>query len=292
MAAFDAALTEVARRTEAALNDLLPPSSSGRVAEAMRYAVLSGGKRLRAFLVIEGARLFNVPQLQADRAAAAIECIHAYSLVHDDLPAMDDDDLRRGVPTVHRVWDDATAILAGDALQAEAFAILASTRTTPDASVRLKLIGNLAHASGVHGMVGGQDLDLQAGLYDGDLSLDAITELQEKKTGALIKWAAEAGPILGKSDIAPMTAYAQAVGLAFQIQDDVLDVIGDAHAAGKALRKDGDAGKATFVSHLGLDAARNAARALVDDACDALAPYHSAADRLRECAKFIVERDR
>lgn len=246
---------------------------------------------MRAFLVIEGARLFNVPELQADRAAAAIECMHAYSLVHDDLPAMDDDDLRRGVPTVHKVWDDATAILAGDALQAQAFTILSSTRTTPDANVRLKLIASLAEASGVNGMVGGQDLDLLAGQSAGALSLDAITELQEKKTGALILWSAEAGPILGKSDTAPLRAYAQAIGLAFQIQDDVLDVIGDVDNTGKALRKDEQAGKATFVSHLGLDAARKAAQTLVDDACDALSPYHSAADRLRDCARFIITRD-
>ena len=292
MSAFDAALADTARRVEASLDALLPPPESSRVADAMRYAALSGGKRLRAFLVIEGARLFNVPDLQSDRSAAAIECIHAYSLVHDDLPAMDDDDLRRGLPTLHRAWDEATAILAGDALQAEAFAILADTRSAPDPAIRLKLIANLARASGARGMVGGQDLDLQAETQPGEMSLDAITELQEKKTGALIQWAAEAGPILGKSDMAPMTAYAQAIGLAFQIQDDVLDVVGDAEAAGKALRKDGAAGKATFVSHLGLDAARKAAKALVDDACDALAPYHSAADRLRDCARFIIERDR
>ncbi len=292
MEKFDAALAEAARRVERTLDGLLPPASDSRVAEAMRYAVLSGGKRLRAFLVIEGARLFNVPEVQADRAAAAIECIHAYSLVHDDLPAMDDDDLRRGIPTVHKAWDDATAILAGDGLQAEAFSILADTRTMPEAPIRLRLIANLARAAGARGMVGGQDLDLLAEQYTQAMSLDAITELQEKKTGALILWAAEAGPILGKSEIAPMTSFAQAIGLAFQIQDDVLDVIGDAKTAGKALRKDDGAGKATFVSHLGLDAAQKAARALVEDACDALAPYHSAADRLRDCAYFIIERDR
>lgn len=292
MDAFADALAQTARRVEACLDDVLPPAESGRVADAMRYATLSGGKRLRAFLVIEGARLFNVPEVQADRAAAAIECIHAYSLIHDDLPAMDDDDLRRGLPTVHKAWDEATAVLAGDALQAEAFAILAHSRTAPDATIRLKLIGRMAFAAGARGMVGGQDLDLIAEASGGALDLDGITELQEKKTGALIQWAAEAGPILGKSDVAPLTAYAQAIGLAFQIQDDVLDVTGDPAQTGKAVGKDGAAGKATFVSHLGLEAAQRAARALVEDACDALAPYHSAADRLRDCARFVIERDR
>ena len=292
MTEFETALADAAQRVEATLDALLPPQEDSRVGDAMRYAVLSGGKRLRAFLVIEGARLFNVPAVQANRAAAAIECIHAYSLVHDDLPAMDDDDLRRGIPTVHKAWDEATAILAGDGLQTEAFAILADSRSAPDMTIRLRLIANLARASGARGMVGGQDLDLAAEAHGGDLSLDAITEMQEKKTGALIQWAAEAGPILGKSEIAPMTAYAQAIGLAFQIQDDVLDVIGDPETAGKALRKDGSAGKATFVSHLGLQAAQNAAKALVDDACDALAPYQKAADRLRDCARYIIERDK
>lgn len=290
MTDFADALGDAARRVEACLDEVLPGAETGRVAEAMRYAVLSGGKRLRAFLVIEGARLFNVPPVQADRAAAAIECMHAYSLVHDDLPAMDDDDLRRGKPTVHKMWDEATAILAGDGLQAEAFTILSQPRTAPDPKIRLRLIAAMAEAAGQRGMVGGQDLDLLAEA-GGDLTLDAITACQEKKTGALILWSAQAGAILGKSDPAPLTAFAQAIGLAFQIHDDVLDVVGDQDRAGKALRKDGSAGKATFVSHLGLDAAQRAARTLVNDACTSLDPYHSAADRLRACARYIISRD-
>lgn len=290
--AFRDALAQAADRVEAALAQLLPPARDGDVvAQAMHHAALAGGKRLRAFLVIEGARLFNVPDVQADRAAAAIECIHAYSLVHDDLPCMDDDDLRRGAPTVHKKWDEATAVLAGDALQTIAFEIMAHPRTTPDANIRLKLIARLAEASGHGGMVGGQALDIAAEDADTPLTLEEITELQSKKTGALIRWAAETGPMLGKSDVSPMTTFAKNIGLAFQIQDDILDVVGDAKIAGKRLRKDKNAGKATFVSIMGLDAARQAAKVLVDDACDTLAAYHSAADNLRACARYIIERD-
>jgi len=198
---FDAALADAASRVEACLDEMLPQASDGPVAEAMRHATLNGGKRLRAFLVIEGARLFNVPEIQADRTAAAIECMHAYSLVHDDLPCMDDDDLRRGNPTVHKKWDEATAVLAGDALQTLAFEIMAHPRTTPDVAIRLKLIARLAETSGFNGMVGGQALDIAAEDAKVPLTLEEITALQSKKTGALISWAAEAGPTLGKSDI-------------------------------------------------------------------------------------------
>ena len=289
---FREALSDAASRVEACLNDMLPPETEGPVAKAMRHATLAGGKRLRAFLVIEGARLFNVPEMQADRSAAAIECIHAYSLVHDDLPCMDDDDLRRGEPTVHRKWDEATAVLAGDALQTLAFEIMAHPRTAPDPSIRLKLISRLAETAGFGGMVGGQALDIAAEDAKVPLTLEEITALQSKKTGALIAWAAEAGPTLGKSDISPFSKYAQNIGLAFQIQDDILDVVGDAKTTGKRVGKDEDAGKATFVSIMGLDAAQKAAEVLVEDACSTLESYHSAADNLKACARFIIERDK
>ena len=291
-ATFDAALTEAARRSESCLNTILPADGQSRLGDAMRYGVLNGGKRLRAFLVIEGARLFRVPEIQADRAAAAIECLHAYSLIHDDLPAMDDDDLRRGVPTVHKAWDEATAILAGDALQTLAFETLAHTRTAPDPTIRVKLIAALAEAAGADGMVGGQDMDLAAEAAKTPLSLDDISELQDKKTGALIRWAAKAGAILGKSDTAPLGHFATNIGLAFQIQDDILDVTGDAKIAGKRLRKDKNAGKATFVSHLGLGTARDMAAALVEEAVSALSPYGSDADHLRDCARYIISREK
>ena len=291
-AAFQEALKTAASRVTTCLESVLPPKSDGRVAEAMRYAALSGGKRLRAFLVLEGAALFNVPPQQADRAAAAVECVHAYSLVHDDLPAMDDDDLRRGNPTVHKKWDDATGILAGDGLLTHAFEVLAHPRTAPDPNIRLKLIARLSEAAGSKGMVGGQDLDLAAEAAEKPLSLDAITELQQKKTGALILWAAEAGAVLGKSDSAPLMRYAANVGLAYQIQDDILDIVGDQKIAGKRLRKDKNAGKATFVSILGLGAAKEMAAELIDEACETLAPYHAAAANLQACARYVIERDR
>ncbi len=291
-AGFDEALAQAASRVETCLDELLPAKEEGPVAEAMRHATLNGGKRLRAFLVIESARLFNVPQVQALRAAAAIECMHAYSLVHDDLPCMDDDDMRRGNPTVHKKWDEATAVLAGDALQALAFEIMAHPRTTPDASIRLKLIARLAETAGFNGMVGGQALDIAAEDAKVPLTLEEITALQSKKTGALISWAAEAGPTLGKSDISPLTKYAQNIGLAFQIQDDILDVIGDSKKTGKRVGKDEGAGKATFVSIMGLEGAKQAATTLVEDACSALGSYHSAANNLISCAHFIVQREK
>ena len=287
---FAQALSEAAERVEAALDALLPRTEEGRVAEAMRYAALSGGKRLRAFLVMEGAGMFNVADHQADRAAAAIECIHAYSLIHDDLPAMDDDDLRRGLPTVHRKWDEATAVLAGDGLQAEAFAILAHPRTAQDATIRARLVQRLAEAAGARGMVGGQDLDLLAEQTRSQPDVEAITDLQRKKTGALITWSAEAGAIMGKSDPDPMIAYSDNIGLAFQIRDDILDVTGNAEETGKAVGKDAAAGKATFVSLLGLEQATALCAGLADAACDALAPYGANANRLKALAQFVVER--
>ena len=260
------------------------------VVEGMRYAT-RGGKRLRGFLVIESAALFGVPEARAIGAAAAIEALHAYSLVHDDLPCMDDDDLRRGQPTVHRKWDEATAVLVGDALQTFAFTLLAEEDTHPDAAVRIRLVATLAEAAGARGMVLGQAQDIAAETSPAPLTLAEITALQANKTGALIRWSAEAGAILGGADPLPLRRYATALGLAFQIADDILDVEGDAGRAGKTLRKDADAGKATFVSLLGLPEAKARAGALAAEAENALAPYGEKAETLREAARFVISRD-
>ena len=256
----------------------------------MRYTC-SGGKRLRGFLVLESAALCDIPAGQAVHAACAIEALHAYSLVHDDLPAMDDDDLRRGQPTVHVKWDEATGILVGDALQTMAFQILADQRTHLQSSVRVDLIASLASASGAQGMVLGQALDIKAESADTPLTLPEITRLQAGKTGALIEWSATAGARLAKQDISHLSTYSSAIGLAFQIADDILDVEGDAAKAGKRLQKDADAGKATFVSLLGLEPARTRAHQLVDEAEAALAPYGEKAQTLRDLARYIVTRD-
>lgn len=259
------------------------------VVAAMRHAV-TGGKGLRGYLVLESARLHGVGEEAALWPACAIEAMHAYSLVHDDLPAMDDDNLRRGQPTVHVKWDEATAILAGDALQALAFECAAHEDAGP-AEARAALALTLARAAGARGMVLGQALDMAAETADTPLNLASITRLQRGKTGALIEWAASAGARMAGADPAPLMAYAAALGLAFQIADDILDVEGDADAAGKRLRKDGEAGKATFVSLLGLDGARARARELVAEATAALEPYGAAADPLREAAEFVIARN-
>jgi farnesyl diphosphate synthase len=287
---FRALLASHASRAEETLAAVLPPEDAP-LGAATRYAALSGGKRLRAFLAIESAALFHAPPAQALRAAAAVECLHAYSLVHDDLPCMDDDAVRRGRPTVHVRWDEATAVLVGDGLQTLAFEILAAPQSGMDPRVQIRLITRLAQAAGVSGMVGGQALDIAAERAPEPLDLAAISGLQALKTGALIGWAAESGAILGRSDPEPMRRYAGDLGLAFQIQDDVLDVSGDPDAAGKRLRKDEAAGKATFVSLLGLDGARQKARDLVSSACDTLGPYGSAAETLRQAAHFVIARD-
>lgn len=261
------------------------------VVQAMRWAC-TGGKGLRGFLVTESAHLHGIPLSGAVQAGAAIEALHAYSLVHDDLPCMDDDALRRGRPTVHVKWDSATAVLAGDALQSLAFDLLSAPSCHRDAEVRVDLLSSLAHAAGARGMVLGQALDIAAETAGAPLTLGDITRLQAGKTGALIRWSAEAGARLARADTAPLGAYADALGLAFQIADDLLDVTGDAGVAGKKLGKDAAAGKATFVSLLGVDGARERARELVDVACDALSPYGAAAENLRDCARFVVERNR
>ncbi len=254
----------------------------GPVPEAMRYAV-RGGKALRGFLVLESARLHGV-SMQCDPAVAAIEALHAYSLIHDDLPCMDDDDLRRGQPTVHKRWGDATAVLAGDALQALAFEMLADV---PNPAVMMQ---TLAAASGVRGMVGGQAADIAAETAEIPLSLDQITALQAGKTGALITWSACAGPRMAGADSAAMRVYGDALGLAFQIADDVLDIEGDAAEVGKAVGKDAAAGKATFVSLLGLEGAKNRAAELVAQACDALSGYGGDAEALKDAARFVIAR--
>lgn len=278
-----AAQVAVQARLDAALAD----RADVPVVHAMRYA-LQGGKRLRAFLVLESAALHGIAEGGALSAAAAVEALHAYSLVHDDLPCMDDDDLRRGQPTVHVKWDEATAVLAGDALQTLSFELCCDPALGRN---RVELIAALAQASGAGGMVLGQALDIAAETAPQPLTLDQITALQAGKTGALISFAAEAGAILSGADRGPLAAYARALGLAFQIADDILDVEGDPAKAGKRLGKDAQAGKATFVSLLGLEGARARARALVAEAEAALAPYGAAAGNLAEAARFVIGRE-
>jgi farnesyl diphosphate synthase len=294
--AFEPALAYAAAETERTLDRLLPQGEEGeaRVFEAMRYSTLGGGKRLRAFFVLGSATLFNVSPMSALRTASAIELVHAYSLIHDDLPAMDDDDLRRGKPSCHKQFDEATAILAGDALQALAFEVLAHEETHGDAGVRAALVMELARAAGAQGMVGGQMLDLLAEQQDAAaMSIGAITRLQRLKTGALISFSCTAGAILGKASDhmrAALSAYAHDIGLAFQIVDDLLDVEGSAAELGKTPGKDVAAGKATFVSILGLERAKSQAAMLADQASVHLEPFGAAADLLRQAAKFVVSR--
>ncbi len=255
----------------------------------MRYAALGPGKRLRPFLVVESAALFDVPRARALHTAAALECVHCYSLVHDDLPAMDDDDLRRGKPTAHRAFDEATAILAGDALLTFAFEMLSDEETHPDPGVRLKLVSRLARAAGVAGMVGGQMLDIEAETRF-ETALPQIELIQSLKTGALFRYACEAGAILGQAEAAPLVRYAQKIGLAFQIADDILDVESTPEALGKATQKDKAMGKATFVDLFGLEDAKARAAALVGEAIDSLSAYGQRAAVLADAARFIVKR--
>ncbi|MBV8394281.1 MAG: polyprenyl synthetase family protein, partial [Alphaproteobacteria bacterium] len=281
---FEPALAFAASSVERTMDRLLPrsPGNGGktgeaRVFEAMRYSSLGGGKRLRAFFVLAGASLFKVSPTSAQRTASAIEFVHAYSLIHDDLPAMDDDELRRGKPTAHKQFDEATAILAGDALQALAFEVLAHQETHGDPAVRIALVAELAKAAGAQGMVGGQMLDILAEQQGAEeMSIGAITRLQRLKTGALISFSCTAGAILGKAAEPlrlALQAYAHDLGLAFQIVDDLLDVEGDAAVVGKATGKDAAAGKATFVSILGLERARKQASLLANQAAAHLEPF-------------------
>lgn len=285
---FPDVLKQDAALVQARLNAALANHDDVPVVQAMRYA-LQGGKRLRAFLVLESARLHGLAPEQAVAAAAAVEALHAYSLVHDDLPCMDDDDLRRGLPTVHVKWDEATAVLTGDALQTLAFELLCDPALGP-ADRRLALVAGLAKASGAEGMVLGQALDIAAETAPAPLTLPEITRLQAGKTGALICFSAEAGAILAGADPAPLRAYATALGLAFQIADDILDVEGSEATTGKRVGKDAEAGKATFVSLLGLEGAKSRAQALIDEAAAALLPYGDRASALIEAARFVISR--
>lgn len=289
------ALSRIAEDMDREFDALLPVPSDprARLFEAMRHAAIGGGKRLRPLLVVASCALFHIDERAALRVATAIECIHVYSLIHDDMPCMDDDDLRRGKPTVHKAFDEATAVLAGDSLHALAFELLADEATHADPFVRSELVLELARASGPDGMAGGQMMDLEADgrLYD----LQTVTRLQQLKTGALISFCVEAGAIMGRlppEGRVHLRGYARDVGLAFQIADDILDVEGDEAAAGKALHKDEAAGKATFLSLLGVDRARMQAQALVDQAIAHLSSYGIEADLLRAIARYTVERDR
>lgn len=289
------ALVGIAADIDQAFDVLLPVPDDGRARlyHAMRHAAIGGGKRLRPLLVTASAALFNVSRDSALRVGTAIECIHVYSLIHDDMPCMDDDDMRRGKPTVHKAFDEATAVLAGDSLHALAFEILADEATHPDPFVRSELIAEIARASGPAGMAGGQMMDLMAS--DEDFDIRAVTRLQQLKTGALISFCLEAGAILGRvppEGRSGLRGYARDVGLAFQIADDVLDAEGDAEIAGKALQKDADAGKATFLSLLGIDRAKAQMHLLVDQAIAHLHGYGQEADLLRAIARYSVERDR
>jgi farnesyl diphosphate synthase len=280
--------------TDEVLSRLLapPPGMEARVYEAMRYSALSPGKRLRPLLVVAGSRLFGVARRSALQAAAAIEMVHAYSLIHDDLPAMDNSDLRRGRPTCHKEFDDATAVLAGDGLLTMAFEVLSQPDTHGDPAVRCELISALAVAAGGAGMVGGQMIDLLAERMP-DLGIGAITRLQRMKTGALIAFSCEAGAILAKAPAEPRTAlrgYAHDLGLAFQIADDLLDVEGSAEETGKPVGADAAAGKATFVSILGVERARAQAGLLVDQAVAHLDLFGQRAELLRQVARFVVNR--
>ena len=290
---FPSRLALVAEKMEHVLGQYLPAPKGHQnvIMEAMRYAALGGGKRLRPFLMIETARMLGHETEGVYMAASALECLHVYSLVHDDLPAMDDDDLRRGKPTVHKAYDDAIAVLAGDGLLTYAFELLAKEQIHSDAAIRLKLISNLARAGGVHGMIGGQVIDITVSETDRDQAL--ITQLQALKTGALIEYAVTAGAVLAGASAAQhkvLQNYARDTGLAFQIKDDILDVEGDAAMVGKAVGKDEDLGKATFVSILGLEGARQKSQELGDRAKSHLSSFGKDGQILRETVDFVLHR--
>ena len=304
IADFAKRLDQTADDTEALLAKLLSDTPlpdeivrPKRLMEAMRYSSLNGGKRLRPFLVVESSAVFGVPREAALLVGAALECIHCYSLIHDDLPAMDNSDLRRGRPTLHKQTDDATAILAGDGLLTLAFDIVTRDEIHNDATVRLLLTRALARASGIGGMVGGQILDLAAeGRWGGEarLGADEIRRLQAMKTGALLRFSVEAGAILARArpqERERLVAYGRALGAAFQVADDILDVEGAADEVGKRTGKDRERGKATLVDALGVDGARAECARLVDEALRALEPFGSHAETLREAARFVVARE-
>ncbi len=297
---FAARLAAVGAQVEAALDHLLGADAlagevvrPARLIAAMRHAALDGGKRLRPFLFIESARLFGCDGAGLVRAACAVEMVHCYSLVHDDLPAMDDDDLRRGKPTVHKAFDEATAILAGDALLTYAFDVMADPATHEDARTRCDLALGLARASGLGGMAGGQQLDLDAEHADAPLDETAIAQLQSMKTGALLRFSAEGGAIYANAspaDRAALAEYGRALGAAFQIADDILDAEGDEAAMGKRVAKDAGRNKGTLVAILGLDAARALRDRLAEEAVQALAPFGAKASTLIAAARFTASR--
>lgn len=289
------ALTRVQREIDSVFDAMLPvpQDSRARLVEAMRYATIGGGKRVRPLLLVSTAELFGVDRDRALRAACAIEAIHVYSLIHDDLPCMDDDDMRHGKPTLHKAFDEATAVLAGDALHALAFEILSDPETSADPFIRVELISTLGRASGKDGMAGGQMMDMMAEKEDYDLH--TITRLQQLKTGALLAASVEMGAIMGH--VPPegrvhLRAYSRDIGLAFQIADDLLDHEGDEAKAGKALRKDEGQGKQTFVTLMGAEKAREQAKALVEQAAGHLAAHGEDARMLTAIARYIVERDK
>ena len=289
MPSFKSLLNDTASSVELALSEMLEKQGDNLMSDPIRHAVLGGGKRLRAFLVIHSCNIFDVQKEIATQAAMAIECLHAYSLVHDDLPCMDDDALRRGKPTVHVKWNEAIATLTGDVLQTLAFELIACLPKV-DADRKIELLKKLAKASGMQGMVLGQAQDIQAEKSERSLNLDDITSLQRNKTGALIEWSATAGAALSDNSDKELLNYARSIGLAFQIQDDILDIEGDTILAGKRLQKDVTAGKATFVSLLGIENAKIRAKQLVEEAIEALSIYGDKAEPMRQVAKFIIER--
>jgi len=291
--ALQDALEECVVGVNKTISRLLPQTdlAEDRLYEAMRHGVLSGGKRLRPFMVVQSAKLFNVDPARARRAAAAVEFLHCYSLIHDDLPAMDNSDLRRGVPTVHIRYDEATAILAGDSLLTLAFEVLADRDTHPDPYVRVELVRKLAEASGPQGMVGGQMLDLIG--EDQEFDLGTISRMQRMKTGKLMAFACEAGAILGKADDVHKRAlnnYAFDLGLAFQVTDDILDVEAPAGVTGKPANQDEKAGKSTFVSTMGKSEAKSRAQMLIDQAIGHLKVFNGRADMLEELARYVLQR--
>ena len=291
---FEQRLSEVADRITVAIDQLIPPASGpeAQLMRAMRHGALGHGKRLRPFIAIEVGRMFGAPEKSLLRAAAAVECVHAYSLIHDDLPCMDDDDFRRGQPTVHKAFDEATAVLAGDALQALAFEIMASPETHRDALMRCKLIERMAVAAGARGMVGGQMIDMNP-VSGNDEPLQVLTRMQRLKTGALISLAGEVGALLGgaqEQERQAIAGYTNDLGLAFQIVDDLLDVEGDPETLGKAVEKDHEAGKVNFVTLLGVEGAQGQVRFLAAQAKQHLASFGNRATSLLQTVDFVLNR--